>query len=68
MDGDRMMTKQKFQIICFILFIVVYLAGVNLWLVFTGSTSSFIYVPGTFIIGLAGYWIGGYVYTDFINR
>ena len=63
-----MITKQKFQMITFIIFIAVYFAGVNLWLISTGSTSSFIYVPGTLIVGLAGYWVGSYVYTEYLNK
>lgn len=63
-----MITKQKSQILGFITFLTVYFAGVNLWLISTGSTSSFIYVPGTLLVGLAGYWIGGYVYTEFLSK
>ncbi|WP_406657254.1 hypothetical protein V7O62_01495 [Methanolobus sp. ZRKC2] len=55
-------TKNKFQILCFLFFSLSYLALINLYFIYSGS-DTITFVPGTLVFGLAGYWLGGYVYT-----
>ncbi len=60
------MNKVYFQIICFVLFSISYLVIVNLHLLYRG-TANWIFVPGTLLVGLAGYWIGGYLYVRYFS-
>lgn len=59
-------SKNIFQVLCFLFFSLSYLAVINVYLRFTNS-DMVIFVPGTLLIGLAGYWIGGYVYTHYFD-
>lgn len=48
------------------LFSLSYLVMVNLYLMYRG-TPTWIFVPGTLLVGLVGYWIGGYLYMRYIR-
>ena len=60
------LTKNQAQIIGFITFVLVYLAAVNVWLHIRGS-QSLIFVPGTFLFGLIGYWLWGYLHSRYVT-
>ncbi len=60
------LTKHQAQIIGFITFILIYVAAVNVWLHTSGSPS-LIFVPGTFLFGLIGYWLWGYLYSKYVT-
>lgn len=52
--------------LCFLFFSLSYLALINLYLSYTNS-DMVIFVPGTLLIGLTGYWLGGYVYAHYFD-
>lgn len=49
---------------CFVFFSLSYLALVNLYLSYSGP-DTLVFVPGTLLFGLVGYWFGGYVYAHY---
>ncbi|MBP2030304.1 hypothetical protein J2755_001238 [Methanohalophilus levihalophilus] len=53
--------KNKFQLISLASFLLAYLILGNAWLYLSGNFTP-VYLPGTLIIGLAGYFAGGLVY------
>jgi hypothetical protein len=60
------LTKNQAQVIGFITFVLIYVSAVNLWLHASGS-ESLVFVPGTLLFGLIGYWLWGYLYSKYIT-
>ncbi len=50
----------------FLVFFILYLLIFNLLFRFRGG-NSFIFVPGTLLFSLLGYWLGGYLYDRYLK-
>jgi hypothetical protein len=59
-------SKVYFQIICFIVFSLLYLIIINLYFMSRGTTV-WVFAPGTLLVGLVGYWIAGYLYVRYFK-
>lgn len=59
--------KSKFQLISLATFLLAYLVIGNILLYRAGEFTP-VYLPGTLIIGLAGYFAGGFVYDRFYKN
>ncbi|MCQ6963509.1 hypothetical protein [Methanolobus chelungpuianus] len=54
-------SRVTFQIVFFVLFSLAYVLLVNIYFMQRGS-GNWVFVPGTLLVGLVGYWIAGYLY------
>lgn len=54
-------SKVSFQIIFFVLFSLAYVLMVNIYFMQRGS-GNWVFVPGTLLVGLLGYWVAGHLY------
>ncbi|MDI3540272.1 MAG: hypothetical protein PWR29_524 [Methanolobus sp.] len=57
-------SRVTFQIVFFVLFSLAYVLLVNIYFMQKGS-GNWIFVPGTLLVGLVGYWVAGYLYRHY---
>ncbi|ALK05141.1 MAG: hypothetical protein AAY43_04785 [Methanosarcina sp. 795] len=58
--------KKYFEILGFLIFLIFYLLFFNLLFPIQDSDTP-VYVPGTLIFALLGYWLGGILYEKYIK-
>jgi len=58
--------KKQIEVIGFLTFLIFYLLVFNLLFLVKGSDLP-IYVPGTLIFALFGYWLGGILYEKYLK-
>ncbi len=64
---STIITKGRVQFIFFFLFAFLYVMMFNLYWNYIGYSGSFRFAPGTFLVALLGYWVGGYFYLKYLK-